>query len=54
MNLNHARKARAKDEAKAKAAANRARFGQTKDSRAVQRALAAKTAKVVDDAKREP
>jgi hypothetical protein len=54
INLNQARKARAKAEAKTRAARNRVRFGQPKDQRAAQDALREKAAKALDDAKRGP
>lgn len=53
VNLNKARKARAQAEAKATAAANRAKFGRTKGDKAVTKLEAAKTTRILDGAKRE-
>lgn len=54
INLNRARKARDKTEAKATAVQNRAKSGATKADRALAERLRAKMAKTLDDAKREP
>ena len=53
VNLNQARKAREKAQAKAEAAANRAKFGRTRGEKAVTKAEAAKAARDLDGAKRE-
>ena len=53
VNLNKARKARAQADAKATAAANRAKFGRTKGDKAVSRLETAKTERTLDGAKRE-
>jgi hypothetical protein len=53
INLNKARKARAKEEAKAKAAENRARSGRTKAEKAAEAARTAKIQSLLDGAKRE-
>ena len=53
INLNQARKARDKAQAKADAAANRARFGRTKGAKAVTQAELDKAARDLDGAKRE-
>jgi hypothetical protein len=53
VNLNKARKARAKAEAKVQAAENRAKFGRTKAERALEAARAEKVRKLLDGAKRE-
>jgi hypothetical protein len=53
INLNHARKVRAKAEAATQAEANRAKFGRTKAERAADRAEAERLAKLLDDSKRE-
>jgi hypothetical protein len=54
VNLNRARKAKAGDQAKARAAANRASFGRTKAQKAADRAEKAKADAVLDGHKREP
>ena len=54
INLNKARKERAKAEAKAQAAANRAAFGRTKSEKALAAAREEKAARTLDGAKREP
>lgn len=54
INLNKARKERAKAEAKAQAAANRAAFGRTKSEKALAAAREEKAARMLDGAKREP
>lgn len=53
VNLNRARKARARKEDKATAAGNRARFGRTKEQKTLEKAQADKAAKALDDARRE-
>ncbi|MDR3508280.1 MAG: DUF4169 family protein [Caulobacteraceae bacterium] len=54
INLNKARKARAKADAAAQAATNRAKHGRTKADKLREKAEADRTAKQLDDAKREP
>ena len=54
INLNRARKARAKDEAKTTAANNPAAHGRTKAQREVAEVEQAKAARLLDGAKREP
>ncbi len=53
VNLNKARKAKAKGDAKALAAENRAKFGRTKGQKAVAQAEADKLAREVEGHKRE-
>ena len=53
LNLNQARKAKAKTDAKAKAAENRARFGRTKTDKALDTARADRLQRDLDGAKRE-
>ncbi|THD58397.1 DUF4169 family protein [Phenylobacterium sp.] len=53
INLNKARKARAKAEAKAQAAQNRGVFGVKKAERTVSRLEAERARRQLDDAKRE-
>lgn len=53
LNLNQARKAKAKSDAKAKAAENRARFGRTKADKALDAARADRLQRDLDGAKRE-
>ncbi len=53
LNLNQARKARAKTDAKTKAIENRARFGRTKADKALDAARADKLQRDLDGAKRE-
>ncbi|HWW25458.1 MAG TPA: DUF4169 family protein [Caulobacter sp.] len=53
LNLNQARKAKAKTDAKAKAAENRARFGRTKADKALDAARADRLQRDLDGAKRE-
>ena len=53
VNLKRARKAKARDAAAAKAAENRARYGQTKAERARLAAEKAKLRAVIDGAKKE-
>ncbi|HYG26946.1 MAG TPA: DUF4169 family protein [Caulobacteraceae bacterium] len=53
LNLNRARKAKAKAAGKAKAVENRAAFGRTKAEREVEKARAEKVARELDGKKRE-
>jgi hypothetical protein len=53
VNLNRARKAKARDAAETKAAENRAKYGQTKAERARLSAEKAKQRAVTDGAKKE-
>jgi len=53
LNLNQARKAKAKTEAKTKAAENRAKFGRTKADKTLDAARAEKLKRDLDEAKRE-
>ena len=53
VNFNKAKKARAKQDAKSQAAANRAKFGRTKGGKAIEKAEAAKVVRLLDGAKRE-
>jgi hypothetical protein len=53
INLNRARKTKAKDAAKAKAAENRAAFGLTKAQRAAPAAAAKKESRELDGKKRD-
>lgn len=53
INLNRARKARAKEQAAAKASENRTRFGRTKAQKAKEKADADRIARTIDGAKRE-
>ncbi len=53
VNLNRARKAKARDAAETKAAENRAKYGQTKAERARVAAVKAKLRTVTDSAKKE-
>jgi hypothetical protein len=53
VNLNRARKAKARDAAETKAAENRAKYGQTKAERARLASEKAKQRAVIDGAKRE-
>ena len=53
VNLNRARKAKARDAAQAKAAESRAKYGQTKAERARLAAESAKLRAVIDGAKKE-
>lgn len=53
LNLNQARKAKAKTDAKSKAAENRAKFGRTKADKALDAARADKLKRDLDGAKRE-
>ena len=53
INLNRARKTKARDAAKAKAAHNRAAFGQTKVERETQAAAAERISRELDGKKRE-
>ena len=54
INLNKARKARARSEAEATAARNRALYGLTKAEKAAAEAASAKAAQALDAHKREP
>lgn len=54
INLNKARKDRAKAAAKIQAAENRAAFGRTKAEKALIKAKAEKIEAILDGAKREP
>ena len=53
VNFNKAKKARAKQEAKSKTVANRAKFGRTKGEKAIEKAEAAKVVRLLDGARRE-
>lgn len=53
INLNQARKAKAKADNKARAAENRARFGRTKVEKSLEAARAEKLKRELDGAKRE-
>ncbi len=53
VNLNRARKAKARESAEAKAAQNRVRFGRTKAERQLETARAEKAARELDAKKRE-
>lgn len=53
VNLNRARKARARTDAETKAAENRVRFGRTKAERHLEQARAEKARKDIDSGKRE-
>lgn len=53
INLNHARKAKAKAAAEAKAAENRITFGRTKAQRALDKAAKDKAARILDQNQRE-
>jgi hypothetical protein len=53
LNLNQARKAKAKTDAKTKAVENRAKFGRTKADKALDAARADKLKRGLDGAKRE-
>ncbi len=53
VNLNRAKKARTKADAKAKAAENRVAFGRTKGEKAATKLEAAKAERALDGAKRE-
>lgn len=53
INLNKARKAKAKAGKTKQAAQNRARFGQTKSARDLEKARAAKAAKLINETKLE-
>ena len=54
INFNRARKAKVRDEDRAKAIANRAAHGRTQAQKALERARADKAARELDQAKREP
>ncbi len=53
INLNRARKAKARVDAEAKAAENRVRFGRTKAEKSLDQARAEKAARDLDSGKRE-
>jgi hypothetical protein len=53
VNLNHARKARAKQQEEAEAAANRVKHGRTKAEKLADRQKEARRAALLDGAKRE-
>lgn len=53
VNLNRARKAKARDAAQAKATENRAKFGRTKAEKTLAKTLADKAARALDRSKRE-
>jgi hypothetical protein len=53
VNLRNARKAKARVEASAKAAENRARFGRTKAQKIVEAAEAERAARLLDQVRRE-
>ena len=53
LNLNQARKAKTRSDAKTKAAENRAKFGRTKAEKTLDAARAAKLKRDLDGAKRE-
>lgn len=53
INLNRARKAKARSDAEARAAENRVKFGRTKAERKLEQARAGKAAKDLDAGKRE-
>jgi hypothetical protein len=53
VNLNRARKAKARAEKDAQAAANRARFGRTKAEKAADKAVAERLARTLDQARRD-
>jgi hypothetical protein len=53
LNLNQARKAKARTDAKTKAVENRAKFGRTKTDKALDTARADKLKRDLDGAKRE-
>ena len=53
VNLNRARKAKARSDAETKAVENRAKFGRTKAERKLEQARAEKAARDVDAGKRE-
>ncbi len=54
INLNKARKDRARAEARTQAAENRVKFGRTKAEKAAEAARAEKVRSILDGAKREP
>ena len=54
VSLNQARKARTRQDAKATAANNRVRFGQSKAEKAMRERLKDKASRELDGAKREP
>ena len=54
INLNKARKKKARETATAQADANRVKFGRTKEQKALERAQAQEAASRLDQLKREP
>jgi hypothetical protein len=54
INLNRARKAKAKTEGQAQAALNRAKFGRTKAEKQAAKAEAERVARTLDQSRREP
>lgn len=54
INLNHARKARAKARAETAAAANRVKFGRDKARKQAEKIEADRASRSLDDTKREP
>jgi hypothetical protein len=54
INLNKARKAKARTSKEAEAAANRVKFGRTKAEKLAEKRAAERAAKAVDDSRREP
>lgn len=54
VNLNKARKAKARAETRAQAETNRVRFGRTKGEKAAAKSESAKLSRRLDDAKRDP
>jgi len=54
INLNKARKAKARASKEAEAAANRVRFGRTKAEKLADQRTAERAARKLDDTKREP
>jgi hypothetical protein len=54
INLNKARKAKARTSKEAEAAANRVKFGRTKAEKLAEKRAAERAAKAVDDRRREP
>jgi ApbE superfamily uncharacterized protein (UPF0280 family) len=53
INLNRARKAKAKTDAQATAAANKIKYGRSKSSKLAEKLEATRLSRAVDDAKRE-
>jgi hypothetical protein len=54
INLNRARKAKARVDADAQAAANRVKFGRTKAEKLAEKAEAGRKARLLDQTRREP